>query len=277
MVFYKTEEEIELIRENCILVCKTLAVVAEKIRPGISTWELDQLAETFIRDHGAAPGFKGYRGFPATLCISVNEQVVHGIPKPATLVQPGDIVSVDCGVVRNGFYGDAAYTFMVGAVSDEKVKLCQSTLNALFIGIEQAVAGNRIGDIGSAIQEYIERTCGFSIVRDLVGHGIGRNLHEKPEVPNYGKRGKGLKLQEGLTIAIEPMVNLGRKEVRTLKDGWTVVTSDKTVSAHYEHTVAVKKGAADVLSDHRFIEKAVAANQELTPLKAPDTARSFGS
>ncbi|MEY4135553.1 MAG: type I methionyl aminopeptidase [Saprospiraceae bacterium] len=276
MVFYKTEEEIELIRENCILVCKTLAVVAERIRPGISTLELDQLAETFIRDHGAVPGFKGYRGFPATLCISVNEQVVHGIPKPGNFVQEGDIVSVDCGVQRNGFYGDAAYTFMVGAVSDEKIRLCQATLNALLIGVEQAVAGNRIGDIGSAIQEYIERTCGFSVVRDLVGHGIGRSLHEKPEVPNYGKRGKGLKLQEGLTIAIEPMVNMGRKEVRTLKDGWTVVTSDKAVSAHYEHTVAVKKGAADILSDHRFIENAVACNQELTPLKAPDTAPSVG-
>jgi methionyl aminopeptidase len=276
MVFYKTEEEIELIRENCILVCKALAVVAERIRPGVSTLELDQLAETFIRDHGAVPGFKGYRGFPATLCISVNEQVVHGIPKPVNLIQSGDIVSVDCGVLRNGFYGDAAYTFMVGAVPDEKIRLCQATLNALFIGVEQAVAGNRIGDIGSAIQEYIERTCGFSIVRDLVGHGIGRNLHEKPEVPNYGKRGKGLKLQEGLTIAIEPMVNMGRKEVRTLKDGWTVITSDKSVSAHFEHTVAVKKGAADILSDHRFIQSAVAGNQELTPLDVPDIMRSGG-
>lgn len=268
MIFYKTAEEIELIRANCILVCKTLAAVGEKLRPGISTGELDELAEAFIRDHGAAPGFKGYRGYSATLCTSVNEQVVHGIPSRDQIIQDGDVVSVDCGVYWNGFYGDAAFTFPVGQVAPEVLELCQATLNSLYIGIEQAVAGNRIGDIGSAIQEYIEKERGYGIVRDLVGHGIGRQLHEKPEVPNYGKRGKGLKLQEGLTIAIEPMVNLGKKEVRTLRDGWTVVSRDKLPSAHYEHTVAIRKGAADILSDHSFIEAAVEGNPNLTLVRA---------
>lgn len=266
MVFYKTAEEIELIRKNCILVCKALAAVAERIRPGISTWDLDQIAESFIRDHGAEPGFKGYRGFPGTLCTSVNEQVVHGIPSQTQILQDGDIVSVDCGVLWNGFYGDAAYTFLLGQVADPVLNLCIATRNALYVGIEKAVSGNRIGDIGGAIQDYIEKQQGYGIVRDLVGHGIGRNLHEKPEVPNYGKRGKGFKLEEGLTIAIEPMVNLGRKEVRTLRDGWTVVSKDKLPSAHYEHTVAVRKGPADILSDHSFIEAAIAANKELMPL-----------
>ncbi len=266
MVFYKTAEEIELVRKSCLLVCQTLAAVAERIRPGISTWDLDQVAETFIRDHGAVPGFKGYRGFPGTLCTSVNEQVVHGIPGMSQVLQDGDVVSLDCGVLWNGFYGDAAYTFLVGQVPDAVLNLCLATRNSLYLGIEKAVAGNRIGDIGNAIQEYIEKQHGYGVVRDLVGHGIGRNLHEKPEVPNYGKRGKGFKLEAGLTIAIEPMVNLGKREVRTLRDGWTVVAKDKLPSAHYEHTVAVRKGPADILSDHSFIEAAVATNQELLSL-----------
>jgi len=266
MVFYKTAEEIELIRKSCILVCQTLAAVGEKIRPGVSTWELDQIAEAYIRDHGAEPGFKGYRGFPGTLCTSVNDQVVHGIPSKSQVLQDGDIVSVDCGVFWNGFYGDAAYTFLLGQVSEQVLRLCQATRNSLYIGIEQAVSGNRTGDIGHAIQDYIEKQHGYGIVRDLVGHGVGRNLHEKPEVPNYGKRGKGFKLEPGLTIAIEPMVNLGKKEVRTLRDGWTVVAKDKMPSAHYEHTVAVRKGPADILSDHSYIESAIASNPELLGL-----------
>ena len=254
MVFYKTAEEIELIRKSCLLVCQTLAAVAERIRPGISTWDLDQVAEAFIRDHSAVPGFKGYRGFPGTLCASVNEQVVHGIPGKSQVLQDGDVVSLDCGVLWNGFYGDAAYTFLVGRVSDAVLDLCHATRDSLYLGIEKAVAGNRIGDIGNAIQEYVEKQRGYGVVRDLV------------EVPKYGKRGKGFKLEAGLTIAIEPMVNLGKREVQTLRDGWTVVSKDKLPSAHYEHTVAVRKGPADILSDHSFIEAAVVANQELLAL-----------
>lgn len=278
MIYYKTPEEIELIRHSAVLVCQTLAHVGSILRPGVTTAELDAAAESFILDHaGAKPAFKGYRGFPASLCISVNEQVVHGIPSKDRIVQPGDLVSVDCGVVKNGFFGDAAFTFMVGEVSEEAHDLCEATYVSLYLGIAQAVAGNRLGDIGFAIQDYVEKQCGYGVVRDLVGHGIGRELHEKPEVPNFGRRGSGLKLQEGLTLAIEPMVNIGTREVKTLRDGWTVITKDKLPSAHYEHTIVVKKEKADILSDHRFILDVVQKNVELTGFKRGNPGVSDGS
>lgn len=252
-VYYKTEEEIELIRQSSLLVGKTLAECAKLIQPGVKTTELDKVAEAFIRDHGAEPGFKGYNGFPATLCISKNAVVVHGFPSDDPLVE-GDIVSVDCGVLWNGFYGDCAYTFAVGEIAPEVQKLLDVTKSCLYKGIEQAVAGNRLGDIGFAVQSEAEAH-GFGVVRDLVGHGIGRNLHEDPQVPNYGRRGRGPMLREGLTIAIEPMVNLGVKDVRQLNDGWTIETRDKKPSAHFEHTVVVRKGQAEILSSHEYVEE----------------------
>jgi methionyl aminopeptidase len=253
MVYYKTDEEIELIRESSLLVGKTLAEVAKVIKPGVSTLTLDKIAEQFIRDSGAVPGFKGYNGFPNSLCISVNEAVVHGIPNIKEL-KDGDIISVDCGVLKNGFYGDSAYTFAVGDVKPEIQKLLQVTKECLQKGIEAAVAGKRIGDIGAAIQNHAEKN-GFSVVRELVGHGLGKSLHESPEVPNYGKQGRGMKLQEGLVLAIEPMINLGRKEVMQDNDGWTIVTSDRKPSAHFEHDIAIRKGKADVLSTFDYIEE----------------------
>lgn len=263
MVYYKTDEEIELIRQNCLLVCKTLAHVASIIRPGISGQVIDRAAEEVIRDHQAKPAFKGYRGFPATLCVSVNEQVVHGIPSEEQIFQDGDIVSVDCGVFLNGYYGDAAYTFPLGEVPVEVMELCRVTNTSLYQAIDAAVAGNRLGDIGFAVQEYVERRHRYGVVRELVGHGLGRSLHEAPEVPNYGRRGRGMLLKEGLVIAIEPMVNLGRKDVRTSRDGWTVFARDRKPSAHYEHTVAVGRNGADILSDHRPIEAAIRKNDNV--------------
>ncbi len=260
MIYYKTEEEIARIRYSCQLVCRTLAEVGKIIRPGLTGAAIDEVAETFIRDHNAAPAFKGYGGFPGTLCISVNEQVVHGIPSKDTPFREGDIVSVDCGVLYNEFFGDSAYTFLLGEVSAEVIELCRVTNTSLYLGIDQAVAGNRVGDIGFAVQQYVEKEHGYGIVRELVGHGIGRSLHEAPEVPNYGKRGRGVKLKEGLVMAIEPMVNLGRREVRTDRDGWTVFARDRKPSAHYEHTVAVGKESADILSDHQIIEEALQSN-----------------
>lgn len=224
--------------------------------------KLDMIAEEFIRDHQAVPGFKGYRDFPATLCMSVNEEVVHGIPTGKE-IRDGDIVSIDCGVFMNGFYGDAAYTFAVGEVSEDVMDLLVVTNKSLYLAIDQAVAGNRLGDIGYAVQQYCEHQHQYGVVRELVGHGIGRMLHESPEVPNYGRRGRGTQLREGLVIAIEPMVNLGTRKVRTLKDGWTVISRDKKPSAHYEHTIAIKKGEADVLSNHSFIEQNVEKNPNL--------------
>ena len=262
MIYYKTEEEIELIRESCLLVCKALAHVGSIIRPGITGEQIDKEAEQLIRDHKAVPGFKGYRGFPATLCISKNEGVVHGIPEKKEF-RDGDVVSVDCGVLLNEFYGDAAYTFAIGEVSADIMKLLSVTKTSLYKGIEKAVDGKRIGDIGFAVQEYCERTHKYGVVRELVGHGIGRSLHEAPEVPNYGKKGRGPKMREGLVIAIEPMVNLGKKDVKQAKDGWTIVTVDNLTSAHYEHTVAVRKQKADLLSDHTAIEKAIVNNPEV--------------
>lgn len=252
MIQIKTEEEIELQRESSLLVGKTLAEVAKNIKPGVKTKKLDELAETFIRDHHAKPGFKGYGGFPATLCISVNDEVVHGIPGESYL-KDGDIVSVDCGVLKNGFFGDSAYTFSVGNVAKEVVDLMERTKQSLYLGIEQAVDGKRIGDIGYAIQSYIE-PFGYGIVRELVGHGVGRQLHEKPEVPNYGRRGTGVRLSSGMVIAIEPMINLGKRNVSQDTDGWTIRTSDRLPSAHYEHTVAIRNNKADILSSFEYIE-----------------------
>jgi len=258
MNLIKTEEEIELIRESSLLVGKTLAEVAKKIKPGVETIELDRLAETFIRDHKAVPGFKGYNGFPFTLCISINENVVHGFPSEREL-KDGDIVSVDCGVVMNGFYGDSAFTFPVGEVKEEVLLLLERTKASLYLGIEQAIAGNRVGDIGYAIQTYVEGF-GYSVVRDLVGHGLGRNLHEKPEVPNFGRRGIGPKLQERMVIAIEPMINLGTRKVIQESDGWTFRTADRMPSAHFEHDVVIRKGKAEILSTFDYIDEVLNNN-----------------
>lgn len=253
MIYFKSKEEIELLRESSLLVGKTLAEVARVMAPGVKTILLDKLAEEYIRSNGGIPGFKGYNGFPFSLCISVNEQVVHGFPGERAL-EEGDIVSVDCGVLKNGFYGDSAYTFPVGNVKPEVMDLMKRTKESLYLGIEMAVDGKRIGDIGFAIQNYVEEF-GYSVVRDLVGHGVGRNLHEKPEVPNYGTRGTGIRLKEGMVIAIEPMINLGTKNVIQESDGWTIRTADRMPSAHFEHTVAVKHGKAEILSTFRYIEE----------------------
>ena len=253
MIYIKTEEEIELIRESSLLVGKALAEVAKLITPGKKTIELDRIAEEYIRDHKAKPGFKGYNGFPYTLCISINEHVVHGFPSEREL-KDGDIVSVDCGVIKNGFYGDSAYTFAVGEVKEELLKLMESTKKSLYEGIEMAFAGNRVGDIGFAVQSYVEQF-GYSVVRDLVGHGLGKSLHEKPEVPNYGKRGSGPVLKEGMVLAIEPMINLGTRKVIQENDGWTIRTADLMPSAHFEHDIVVRKGEAEILSTFEYIEK----------------------
>lgn len=250
---YKSVEEIELIRKSSLLVGQTLGEIAKIIRPGLKTIELNKLAETFIRDNGGVPAFLNYNGFPFSLCISLNDQVVHGFPGKYELVE-GDLVSVDCGVVMNKYYGDSAYTFAVGEVSETTQKLMRVTKECLYLGIEKAVAGMRVGDIGYAIQEHAEKN-GFGVVKELVGHGVGTHLHEKPEVPNYGKRGSGTKLEEGMVIAIEPMINAGRAGVRFWDDGWTVSTSDRKPSCHYEHTVAINKGKADILSTFSFVDE----------------------
>jgi len=253
MLIYRTEEEIEILRKNNLLVSKTLAEVAKLIQPGLTTLDLDKRAEEFIRDHGAKPGFLGYQGFPNTLCTSVNDEVVHGIPSNLVLKE-GDIVSVDCGTFMDGYYGDTAYTFAVGEIDAEKKKLLEVTKTALFKGVEQAVEGNRIGDIGYAVQNYSE-SFGFSVVRELVGHGLGANMHEAPEVPNYGRRGRGPKLNSGLVICIEPMINAGKKNVKQDSDGWTIRTLDGKPSAHFELAMVIQKGKADVLSTFEFIEE----------------------
>jgi len=252
-VIYKTEEEIELIRESSLLVGKTLAEVAKLIKPGITTLELDKMAEEFILDNNAKPGFKGMYGFPNTLCASLNEAVVHGIPNKMPL-NDGDIISIDCGVLKNGFYGDVAYTFEVGDVKPEIKKLIDVTKQCLANAIEMAVAGNRLGDIGFAVQQHAEKF-GYGVVRELVGHGVGKQLHEKPEVPNYGRRGAGVKLRENMTIAIEPMINLGVRNVHQESDGWTIRTLDRKPSAHFEHDVAIRKGKPDILSTFSYIEE----------------------
>jgi methionyl aminopeptidase len=255
---YKSVEEIELIRESSLLVSKTLGEIAKIIRPGIKTIELNKLAETFIRDNGGVPAFLNYNGFPYSLCISLNDQVVHGFPSQYELIE-GDLVSVDCGVVMNKYYGDSAYTFAIGEVDERTEKLMRVTKECLYLGIEKAVAGMRVGDIGWAVQEHAERN-GFGVVKELVGHGVGTHLHEKPEVPNYGKRGSGIKLEEGMVIAIEPMINAGRAGVKFWNDGWTVSTSDKKPSCHYEHTVAINKGKADQLSTFSYVEEVLKEN-----------------
>ena len=252
MIYYKTKEEIEFIRKSSLLVGETHAEIARLIQPGIETRILDVRAEEYILDNGGKPAFKGYNGFPCTLCISINDQVVHGIPGGSVL-KDGDIVSVDCGVVMNGFYGDSAYTYMVGEVSSENEKLLKITKESLYKGIEMAIQGNRIGDIGHAIQQHAEIS-GYGVVRELVGHGVGRELHEKPEVPNYGKRGHGALLKEGMVIAIEPMINAGTRSIKTWEDGWTISTADKCNSAHFEHTIAIGKERADILSSFDSIE-----------------------
>ncbi len=252
-LYYKTKEEIELLRESSLLVGKTLAEVAKVIKPGVTTLSLDKVAYEFINDNKAVPAFLNYSGFPNSLCISVNSQVVHGIPGKYEL-KDGDVVSVDCGVIKNQFVGDSAYTFAIGEVKPEILKLLKVTKESLYKAIEVAIAGKRLGDIGDAVQAHAEMN-GFSVVRELVGHGIGRNLHEAPEVPNYGKKGTGLKLQEGLVIAIEPMINFGKKAIKQHKDGWTITTADDLPSAHFEHTIAVGKDKADILSSFDYIEE----------------------
>lgn len=259
-IIYKTAEEIELIRESCMLDCKTLAYVASLLKPGVSGEEVDQKAEEFIRDHGAVPGFKGLYGCPSTLLISRNEAVVHGLPGKDQIFEDGDILSIDCGVLMNDYYGDAAYTFCIGDVDEAVLQLCRVTNESLYRGIEQAVIGNRIGDISFAIQHFTERENPYSAVRELVGHGLGRSMHEAPDVPNYGRRGQGPRIKEGMVIAIEPMINLGRKNVRTLRDDWTIVTKDKKPSAHYEHTIAVTKNGPDILSNHEIIIEEIEKN-----------------
>jgi methionyl aminopeptidase len=249
----KTEEEIEYMRENALIVSRTLAEVAKNIKPGVTTRMLDTIAEDYLRSEGAVPGFKGYNGFPATLCTSLNDEVVHGIPGDRVL-KNGDIVSIDCGSIKNGYYGDSAYTFAVGEVKPEVRSLLKRTRESLFLALDHAVAGKRIGDIGSAVQEHVE-PFGYSVVRELVGHGIGKKLHEKPDVPNYGKRGTGIKLQEGLVICIEPMINMGSKNIMQGRDGWTIRTVDGYPSAHFELTVMVKKEEPDILSTFRYIEE----------------------
>ncbi len=255
-----SDEEVALLRESSLLVGRTLAEVARKIGPGVTTGELDRLAEEFIRDNGGVPGFKGLYGCPSTLLISTNEQVVHGLPGDRAL-KDGDIASVDCGVLMNGFYGDSAYTFTVGEVGEEVRRLLRVTQECLELAIAQAVEGNRVGDIGHAVQSHAEKN-GYGVVRELVGHGLGRKLHEPPEVPNYGKRGSGMKLRSGMALAIEPMINMGKKEVRQLSDGWTVVTRDGRPSAHFEHDVVVRPGRAEVLSTFSYIHDVLKSKGE---------------
>jgi methionyl aminopeptidase len=262
MIIYKTKAETELIRESSLLVGKALAEVAKLIQPGISTLELDAVAEKFIIANGAVPSFKGYKGFPFACCISVNDAIVHGFPTSTPLTE-GDMVSVDIGVYKNGFHGDSAYTFALKGAGDDVLKLMSITKASLYAGIAKAVAGCRTGDIGFAIQELTEKKHGYGVVRDLVGHGLGRNLHEEPQVPNYGKRGSGTKVLENAVIAIEPMINMGKKGVFYDEDGWTIRTNDGKPSAHYEHTVSVQKGKADILSSFTDIEAAELANEQL--------------
>ena len=253
MITLRTNEEIALLKENALLVSKTLAEVGKKIQPGVTTLALDKLAETFIRDHGAEPAFLGYEGFPNALCISVNDVVVHGIPSSYRL-QEGDIVSIDCGTRYKGYYGDSAYTFAVGEISPSARQLLKVTKEALYKGIEQALAGNRVGDISSAVQGHAEQF-GYGVVREMVGHGIGRKMHETPEVPNFGKRGHGKQLKEGMVICIEPMINEGTKKVYLDKDGWSLHTEDNKLSAHFELMVCIRKGEPEVLSTFEYIEK----------------------
>lgn len=258
----KTEAEIEIMRESCLLVSKTLAEVGKHIKPGISTYQLDAIAEEFILDNGAIPVFKGYKphkdvsAFPYTLCTSVNEEVVHGLPSKHKILQEGDIISVDCGVLKNGFVGDSAYTFPVGVISPKKKRLLEATKQSLYKGIQRAVTGNFVGDISNAVQMYVE-SLGYKVVKEMVGHGVGRDLHEAPDVPNYGKRRTGELLRERMVIAIEPMINMGKAAIKTASDEWTIYASDRLPSAHFEHTVVVRTGKAEILTTFEFIEASV--------------------
>jgi len=262
MIHIKTNQEIEVMRKSALLVSATHTEVAKMLRPGITTLSIDKMAETFIRDNGGVPSFKGYNGFRYTLCISVNEVVVHGFPGAYEL-KDGDIISVDCGVYMNGYHGDSAYTFAIGNVQPEVLQLLRVTRDSVFKGAEQAHDNNRVGDISYAVEQYCSKLHPYGVVRDLVGHGIGKKLHEDPQVPNYGRRGDGKRLKEGMVLAIEPMINLGTREVYTLDDGWTVVTKDGKPSAHFEHTVAVRKNRGETLSSFIDIEAAERANPEL--------------
>lgn len=253
MIQYKTKEEVAIIKESADILGKAHAEVAKVIKPGIKTIQLDKIAEEYIKDNGGLPSFKNFNGFPSSLCISVNEAVVHGFPGEYELKE-GDIISVDCGVFYKGFHSDSAYTYPIGSVSEDTLQLLRVTKESLNKGIEAAKFGARIGDIGFEVQSYVEKL-GFSVVRELVGHGVGRKLHERPEVPNFGKRGQGIKLQEGLVIAIEPMINLGKKAVVQERDGWTIRTADRKPSAHFEHTVAVFKDKTEVLTTFKYIEE----------------------
>ena len=255
MIIQKTEEEIQLMRESALLVSKTLGMLAKEVKPGVSTIYLDKLAETFIRDHDAVPGFLGLYDFPNTLCMSPNAQIVHGIPN-ATPLENGDIISIDCGVVKNGFYGDHAYTFEVGEVDDETKKLLEVTKESLYVGIAEFKMGNRVGDVGYAIQQYAEKN-GYGVVRELVGHGLGRKMHEDPEMPNYGRRGRGKKFINNMVVAIEPMINMGTRRIKQLKDGWTILTKDGKPSAHFEHDVVLINGEPKLLSTFDFIYEAL--------------------
>ncbi len=261
-IILKTAEEIELIRESALIVSKTLGMLASEIKPGVSTLQLDFLAEDFIRDHGGVPGFLGLYGFPNTLCVSPNAQVVHGIPNNKPL-EEGDIISVDCGVLKNNFYGDHAYTFAVGEIATETAKLLQTTKEALYTGISEFQLGKRIGDLASTIQNYTEKE-GYGVVRELVGHGLGSDMHEGPEVPNYGRKGSGKKFQEGMVLAIEPMINQGSRRIKQLKDGWTILTADGLPSAHFEHNVALVNGKPELLSTFQYIYKSlgITSNEE---------------
>ncbi|GAB4250439.1 MAG: type I methionyl aminopeptidase [Ekhidna sp.] len=255
MIHYKTPEEIEIMRESALIVSKTLGLMAEKIAPGVTPLELDKIADEFIRDYGGVPAFLGLYDYPNSIITSVNEQVVHGIPTDRPL-EEGDVIGVDIGVLKNDFYGDHAYTFAVGEIADDVRKLLQVTRESLELGIEQFVSGNRIGDVSYAIQQHAEKH-GYGVVRELVGHGLGRKMHESPEVPNFGKRGRGPKIQEGLVVAIEPMINMGTRRVIQLNDGWTIVTADKKPSAHFEHDVALVNGKPEVLSTFKYVEEAL--------------------
>ncbi|PKR80841.1 type I methionyl aminopeptidase [Brumimicrobium salinarum] len=256
MIKYKSREEVELLREAAQVVSRTLGKVAEAIEVGVTTLELDAIAESYIRSQNAEPGFLGLYDFPNTLCVSINDEVVHGYPRNEP-IKDGDIVSIDCGAILNGYYGDHAYTFAVGNVSEEKLKLLKVTQECLEIGIAQTKVGNRLGDIGFHIQKHAEAH-GYGVVRELVGHGIGKTMHEEPQVPNYGRRGRGKKIKEGLTIAIEPMINLGTKKIKYLEDNWTIATLDGMASAHFEHDVAVVDGMPEKLSTFEYVEKALA-------------------
>lgn len=262
MIIYKTAEQVEKMRKSALLVSKTLSEVAQLLKPGISSLSVDRVIGEIIRDHHAVPSFLNYRGYPFNSCISINDVVVHGFPNDR-LLKEGDIVSVDIGVILDGWHGDHAYTFSIGEPPAEIRQLIRVTKESLYKGIEKAVAGNRVGDISFAIQEHTEKKYGYGVVRELVGHGLGKNMHEDPQVPNYGKRGTGAKLKEGMVLAIEPMINLGKKEVYTEDDGWTVRTTDHQVSVHFEHDVCVRKNKADILSDYSIIEKAEKANPHL--------------